>query len=66
MSTTELEQRIARLQLRIEQLRIYIVMMHPAHRSAEAASLQAALKELADLNAALNERQLAGRTPAAA
>jgi hypothetical protein len=66
MSTTDLEQRIARLQLRIEQLRIYIAMMHPAHRSAEAASLQAAIRELNDLNAALNEQHLAASTPAAA
>jgi hypothetical protein len=66
MSTRELEERIARAQLRIEQLRIYIAMMHPAHRSAETASLQAALNELADLNAALNEQRWAAQTPAAA
>jgi hypothetical protein len=66
MSTTELEQRIARVQLRIEQMRIYVAMLHPSQRSAEAASLQAANQELHDLNAALNERRRAVRSPAAA
>ncbi len=66
MSTTELQKRITRAELRIEQLRIYIAMLHPSQRSAEAGSLQAAIRELADLNAALNEQRWATRTAAAA
>ena len=49
MSTTELEQRIARTQLRIEQLRIYIAELHPSQRKHEATLLSSTLLELHEL-----------------
>ena len=49
MSATELEQRIERAQLRIEQLRLYIAMLHPSHRSHEATRLRPTILELHEL-----------------
>jgi hypothetical protein len=49
MSTIELEQRIGRAQLRIEQMRIHVAMLHPSQRATEARSLQAATSELTQL-----------------
>ena len=66
MSTNELEQQIARLELRIEQMRIYIAMLHPSQRSAEAANLQSEIQEFNKLTATYTERLQALHTPAAA
>ena len=66
MSTNALDRQIARLQLRIEQLRIYIAMLHPSQRSTEATHLKSAIQELNTLTASHTERQKALQTPAAA
>ena len=49
MSRIELEQQIARAQLRIEQMRIYIAMLHPSQRAHEAALLHCAVLALDEL-----------------
>jgi hypothetical protein len=42
----DLERDIARAELRIEQLRIYIAMLHPSHRRSEGAHLRSSIVEL--------------------
>ena len=49
MSPIALEQQIARAQLRIEQMRIYIAMLHPSQRAHEATLLHCAVLALDEL-----------------
>ena len=58
MSTIELDQRIARAQLRIEQMRIYIAMLHPSQRAHEAMLLSSALLDLKELTQQRRDLQL--------
>jgi hypothetical protein len=42
----DLERDIARAELRIEQLRLCIAILHPSHRPSEAARLRSSVVEL--------------------
>jgi hypothetical protein len=69
MSKSELEERIARLQLRIGQMRIYIAMLHPSQRDSAARLLRFAIVELVELTEQRDlhiQRQQALQTSAAA
>jgi hypothetical protein len=69
MSIIELEKQIARAQLRIEQLRIYIAELHPSQRAHEAPLLDSTIVELNELMQQRDlqlDRQRALNTAAAA
>ena len=57
MSTNELDQRIARIRLRIEQMRIHLAMLHASRRATEAGPLQAAISELTELTQQLKQQK---------
>jgi hypothetical protein len=56
MSTIDLERQIARTQMRIEQMRIHLAMLHPSQRASEAEALEATIAEMDELTQQLKRQ----------